>query len=459
MSTKTGKARVSSKYYDPHYRLVNRGDGSPYLFMHTLTDDDFVVCRDLKGKDRNYKSFHIYKSYDDFYNRCCKKITNKACYYEVIRGDRIQKPHFDIDVSHKTMPKGGDALAIGKSVMKQLIANIVRVMPDLDTNRILLFSSSNDSVFSYHVIIDGYYHVNNLQAHAFYCQVMKGVDKTHTPYIDFKVYSSIQQFRILGFSKVGDTRYKTHISEWTSDGYSGVCTDEDDYLVYMKSLITNCEGCEPMPTYEVVVKKATCSIDYEYLTDDAVEEAIEIVTDCFGKFPFVKYRMYGSGLVGMNRTHSSYCVQCDRVHESVGCMIGITVTNCIYYYCYNFLEANKVEKTAATSGCGHFCGKLVENLVEDPALYDLEYIIGEDKPLAKKVTTSKQSTVKSKNDDMSLEYAVDSSLDDMSTDITPTIDLSRKRVTREVIEDHIPSPSYVNNLNKLYIPKKLKKRR
>ena len=85
--------------------------------------------------------------------------------------------------------------------------NDFNVIIDISTD-ILIFTSHNENKKSYHIIIDHYYHMNNLEAKAFYNEIISKISPNFTKFIDHSVYSSIQQYRIVGSQKVNSNRPK-----------------------------------------------------------------------------------------------------------------------------------------------------------------------------------------------------------------------------------------------------------
>ena len=140
---------------------------------------------------------------------------------EVILGNISQKPHFDIDITKddfmKMYPECIDFEEEVENIKDSLIESCIKLLENYNIHlelekNILLYSSHSSVKKSFHLIIDGYYHIDHFEAKEFYllvmykfmeiCDVKYSTEKFFkSPIIDSKVYGKTQQFRILGCQK------------------------------------------------------------------------------------------------------------------------------------------------------------------------------------------------------------------------------------------------------------------
>lgn len=189
-------------------RVLGKGlfDDHPY---ETIARSFIVQSQQQKGSRR----FSVFNSPDDYMVFSSKIPFERRCFYETIIGP--QKPHFDLDFNVEKYPD----LNI-ETIKNYVIWAICKVMRKagiklVKSKDILLYSSHSDLKKSYHIVIDNYCHVNHKQAREFYNEVMKLISIDTYDIIDSSVYSSKQQFRIVGSHKYGSDRTKTFQEKWT----------------------------------------------------------------------------------------------------------------------------------------------------------------------------------------------------------------------------------------------------
>jgi len=198
----------------------------------------------IVGDRYRFKKFNSVKSFIDYY----LNLSDKVDCYETIPGNNKQKPHFDIAIA-----RSDDIAEEHGEVLNSLINSVDKVFKDLGLELnfekgLLLFHSNGDcsKKYSYHVIIDNYYHENNLEAKAFYDLVITNIPDKYKKFIDPAPYSKLQEFRLIGSYKHSlPDRVKTPILEYTLNGknynYNGYPYVDDDYgrkiVLLLNSLI------------------------------------------------------------------------------------------------------------------------------------------------------------------------------------------------------------------------------
>lgn len=183
----------------------------------------FVMQRDAPGGS---KQFRVFPNIEAVYAFLLSSPLAERTFYETIFDVHPkQKPYFDIDI----IPQSGDPMD-DQELLSLLLTEVKRVVgPDLDlVEDISVFSShaADGSKKSYHIVLSGYYVRGNVEALNFAKSIRDGMLATTNPEavafitkaIDLSVYKKLQQFRMLGCTKLGRNRYKTVVFEYNAAG-------------------------------------------------------------------------------------------------------------------------------------------------------------------------------------------------------------------------------------------------
>ena len=208
-----------------YFRLVGSDDRKSRALLEDYSRDQLhgkLLVSQTTPNDQ--RLFSLFDSYLDFNSYQQKFPVNDRCYYELILGDSYQKPHFDIDVSKDQY--GEDFVKIADVVKDMTIQLLISTLKERDVNLdirrdILVYSSHGENKRSFHIVVRGYCHVNNVEASSLYSLIMKQFPddlKRYAATIDRSVYSSKQQFRMLGSQKRQSNRPKIFQTIWTYFG-------------------------------------------------------------------------------------------------------------------------------------------------------------------------------------------------------------------------------------------------
>lgn len=218
----------------------------------------FVMQRDIPGGSKQFRAFY---NFEEVYRFITEQKPELRCFYETVFGEQWQKPHFDIDITVAKTDKGepippsmvhDGLLSLLLSCVKDIIG------PSLDlTEDIGVYSSHapDSTKWSYHVIITGYKLPNHIESEKFTKCVISTM-KSRVGYdnveqismiekcIDLSVYKRLQQFRLLGCTKLGKMRYKKVDYEYQAGGLLRIRDSEKTNFKeeFMRSLITNVEN-------------------------------------------------------------------------------------------------------------------------------------------------------------------------------------------------------------------------
>jgi hypothetical protein len=181
-------------------------NGKPPTIQHRYTAEEinhgFLVSQDncSEKAQKGSKQFALFRNWAHFQQYSSTQQNHH--FYEVIQGHQPQKLNFDGD---DMMQAELDFPLVLKAI-HDIFATLFAT--DLGPHNLVICSSHGIHKRSWHVIVDGYYVANNTQAKAFYDIVWACAPQTltskGTPCLDPSVYSSFQNFRMLGSTKKDD---------------------------------------------------------------------------------------------------------------------------------------------------------------------------------------------------------------------------------------------------------------
>ena len=353
----------------------------------------FVVCWDYFDlvHQKTNKLYGVFDSYLQFALYFLKLDQKFRCFYEIIFGENLQKPHFDVDMELENKEDSTD-----KKVLNDLLNTIIELIPNIEIEKDLCIYSSHGvkgKVYkrSYHIIVNNHYHVNHEEAKAFYYNVMEKlpVEYMDKHWIDHAVYSKTQQFRLYGTKKNGTDRPKIFHPIWELDGRKIVHEEEEEedekvqFLNRLEESIVTARpsNCRALPSFQVPerFRKKTFArgedVDY-----DLAMEAVSLLATSLGTnvdsrgFPYEFDKIDGS-FIALKRRKASYCKTCNRKHYHENPYLLIVENKNVFFHCrratpdkksfigslevedevvYNFL---KTEKTEGTEGGKNDTGK------------------------------------------------------------------------------------------------------
>jgi hypothetical protein len=252
------------------------------------------------------KMFTSFKNYDELYNYI-KTLQDPQHLYEYIRGPR--KPYFDLDISAKD-----DHERILSDVMEKL-SSIIKINLNRD---VLIYSSHDENKKGYHIVIDNYYVNNHLQTKWLAKQI-------NIKYVDLAVYSSAQQFRLLGSSKIGTNRIKKFMNKWKYKGeIITYYTNPDTYTMLKSSLVSLIDGCELLDVPNI-------DVDNKIIYSED-EDILKILYNYLHDIPF-KIRHRKGNVIVLDRIKPSYCNICKRIHEHENGYVIVIDDEQIWYSC------------------------------------------------------------------------------------------------------------------------------
>jgi hypothetical protein len=254
------------------------------------------------------KMFHAFKSMKSFYRYMLSLEPKKRNFCETIR-EGPQKPRFDLDIKPEDLP----LMRTPEDVINELCYAITRLCEEITTNNIYIFSSiaPNGEKYSYHVVVDNWRHNNSFEAKCFYDRVIAEMPRDMADFVDHSVYKSVQQFRMLGNTKVDDYRPKIRVTHWD---YLRELTlmgqDKQGYEEFAASLVTCVKHCQALPV-EATKKWDNDDAEIHYPGLEHLERLVpsEYQLDLKSGLKSYGYRLQRREGIGKKE-----CIVCHRTH-------------------------------------------------------------------------------------------------------------------------------------------------
>lgn len=326
---------------DWFYRMV-KNEGKYTMFdkyPEDTLEDKLVVSLQRTMNGNLTRLFTVFESYTEFANYQSRVPPENRCFYELILAAQHQKPHFDLDMNLKDN-SDGDIDNVISHVVDGIFKVAIGMGKHLDPRRdVIVCTSHGGDKRSAHIVIDRYCHRSNEEAGEFYRMVISHVPSELHKFVDDSVYSTRQQFRMLGSQKTGSGRVKTFCKEWHYHGKLIVHNTRDvprsinrDMVFLSRSLVTMTYGCKMLLV--IVAKPARKTFSSEDLTKDEIETATKIVKDHINNFDSTFTIRGVKGRMILLRKLCPYeCKVCHRHHDNENPLIIVREDGRIDFYC------------------------------------------------------------------------------------------------------------------------------
>ncbi len=367
---------MSRTYWFSH--LVPEKNGLMKKYTRDQVKTGFLVAKWISDKPK----FALFSSFVPFAQIYYRLEPEHRHFYEVILGDMHQKPHFDLDIATSL---GVD----GDTVLYKVLDAICKCLDDvqvaLDVNKdICIYTSHTSSKWSYHVVIQHWYHTDHHEAKALFlrmsrylrmwemddfwgrlepcesvdqlraecaeCTCAKDIRKilatwddtedilpsliAYSEFLDHAVYGSSQQFRLMGSCKPGKSNTKKLVRDWTWKSMHHVYdiepeTPGEEFMTqFEESLVAFTKSCRPLPTLiddqdPRWGKSKTHSHGSSEVTDDVIHKALDWYNQVLPEEHF-DVRQVEERLIRLERTRPTPCQVCGRSHEHENPFITIS---------------------------------------------------------------------------------------------------------------------------------------
>ena len=296
--------------------------------------------------------YAYFDSYIDFFDY--QKKIQDCSFYEIING--YQKPHFDIDMKmsdtdkmdhyfYNTQPTIDHLLVMGHTLISTIIKSCITLLEpyvlDLQ-NDILLFTSHGQKQLSYHIVIDHYCHLDNMEAKAFYQKVERltslMLNGKYVEFMDSSVYKTNQAFRLVGSHKVDDKRVKVLQHQWSYNDeiitYNNVSSPMEQFA---KSLVCFTSGCQLLQSFK---DEQLYNLPPVVDLDDKDLDEIQSMLHKEFKNMF-KIRRVKNHKIYLLRQRAYYCTVCSRKHEHENPKLTI-FNGCVKWDCQRNEDKRKI---------------------------------------------------------------------------------------------------------------------
>jgi hypothetical protein len=234
------------------------------------------------------KEFATYEEFQRFH-----MAETDSSHYEVIRGKQCLYFDFDGDVD-----------------LQELKNAIIQKVGDKPI-RIDVYSSSDKTKKSYHVVVKGIYFIDHLHCGHFAKEIISATDITS---FDMSVYSDRRNMRLLFSRKLNSTRRKIHNCVlYRHNNFSH--SYEDDPL--RLSLIIDIIDCELMETGFV---KKPVRVTSEQLDEHDVQEGLNFVQNFYPNV--FERREVKDGSIFLKRLRPYMCSICKRIHQNENAIVS-----------------------------------------------------------------------------------------------------------------------------------------
>lgn len=360
-----------------YFRLVKKDKQRSRCLMDDYSINDIwkhlVICftpgqvngKPLVNKDGKLtRIYAFFDTYIEYFEYIQKFKPDQWSFYEIFFGELPQKPHFDIDISAEEANSSyptENINNIATQVMDALISSCCEIL-SLNLNKdILIYSSHGAHKKSYHLIITNHCHDGNEEAKAFYEKVVKTVsiitNNKYVEFIDPKVYSPRQQFRIIGSQKLESNRPKAFNETFIFKGREYVHEYPEPIhninlkklIVLYESLVGFTSGCTFLPSFVPpnVTPLYVGGVVGDLLDVD-VNTAFKLTADKFINTPFMiggiehKIKIFPFAIreiegnrIFLKRIRSSLCPVCRKKlnHDTENSLIMV-ICGKIYWKCF-----------------------------------------------------------------------------------------------------------------------------
>lgn len=368
------------------YYSLTKSKGLYHFFPKKECYKKLIVCLAQKNSRIKNKDDHLFSLFNH-YLEFAKYMYNyeQKSFFEVILGECPQKPHFDVDIEKSKQEIDGE------DVINHFIDALIKVFDEYKIplnlkKNICIYTSNVDTETkqSYHIIINGYAHMNCVEAKNLYNMIIKHIPTKYVEYIDSSVYSSTQQFRIYASSKVGSNRVKRFLSKWKY--YSDEITYEYDEEIFdekhlfvvnlANSLITFTNECKSLPSFSPEINEMIndhiTTREYQDVSYTVDREMAKLALNLLSKyaktslgdrnFPF-KLGDVSHPYIALKRVKPSNCSMCNRIHKSENPFMVISGEDKrVYFFC----RRNNEKKLYIGSLENQFSEKIMENTPTKP---------------------------------------------------------------------------------------------
>lgn len=324
-----------------YYSSLTNGDYAMFNRVN-LRKNDIPICVEEPSKNQDdlpIKKYTFYRSPLLLFRAILSLNPNLRCVYEIIKGEKFQKPYYDIDIALKDDPfderyshTKEEKFMIAKKIVELCKKSLMKIRPQIKESDFLVLSSHSDAKRSYHIIVDRWCVQSSTLNKELYEEMIQNIPIDMRKYIDNKMYKSIQQFRTFLSSKCGKNRpliVDKDNSTWEPDGELpsfNVLVRE----IFIASLITYTDNCTVLP---MEIKEKTHTVNSKELDNDDYKKIMKAFDNFCDRNAF-DVGSNTNNFISLKRKRPTFCTVCNRTHENENpfLFVGPTSGN-IYFNC------------------------------------------------------------------------------------------------------------------------------
>lgn len=282
------------------YNTLNK-DGTSLLSNVKVKDGNIIVCWQQK-----FRKFGLFKGYNELRNFINETEGEKRTFYEIIFGTSPRKIYFDIDITQDEAE-----FENSDKFIKKIKKNIISLIKD-DELTVMIYTSHTEKKKSYHIVVDGYFLKNNLESKEFFNKLY---DLYPTSLLDSSVYSSLQQFRLLGSHKYEKNNVKVLSFELSEN----IKIPKDERMVkpyiFLRSLVANIDDCKYLKGFKPPTPPP---LERGFCEEGDMTNVLNILDITYPKTFDVYKTLFDDGnlLITLKKTEPYKCMICERYHES-----------------------------------------------------------------------------------------------------------------------------------------------
>ena len=255
--------------------------------------------------------------------------------YEVIMGNRKQKPYFDIDIEDDI-----ENVRRYDKMIDNFVCHLSEELNEMETEvDILVFQSHQKNKISYHIVIDGIYLESNDHNRTFCNKMMTEELKEYHD----TLYSTLQQFRIYKNRKYKKRNTKILSPLSTCLIPKKLDRMDKERLIYTKSLITATNDCQlyPIDVVGKIRNLETKTVPLNYLSNMAYVMFL-------GKYRTGAFEIQvcrtsrDTTFIEMRSREPYYCKCCKREHDHENPYLQITPRKVVYFSCRRSAKRDRI---------------------------------------------------------------------------------------------------------------------
>ena len=322
-----------------------------------LFTDDIIVSleslyKDFQCKTKTTRKFAHFINPNAFWEYYCQVPEEHRYFYEVILGNRKQKIHFDIDISNNDDIIGTDVVSNVCKGIKHICEN--RYGTRVSDTDILIYQSidSSNKKQSFHIVLNNFYVKNHIECKMFYNFVLQYAESSYRQFVDHAVYSSLQNFRLLGSRKIKSNRVKVVFNSQEA------AINLDLFVASLVSYVPdNCALLSRLSNgaddeNNIIIKSNICKEIQADTKNVTRTNAADSDLDTYSKVPLTSterieamklcHEKCGVGyvirdvvnrMIRLNRSRSAYCPICQRTHDNENVFLTITHDRYVLFWC------------------------------------------------------------------------------------------------------------------------------